>query len=242
MLNNTESIANAPLVIKNGGEWYASLGTEKSKGTKLFTFQGPLKRLGVVEMEMGVNLRHLIFDVYGGMKDGYTFKGVQTGGVSAGALREDQIDHPVDFDSLTSLGAMLGSGGFVVFDDTVCSVGFARYLMAFNRYESCSKCTPCRLGNPALTEILDRIRHGSARSADLQLIERTSKHVIELSLCGLGQVAPMPVLGMMRAFPEEWRQHVEDGVCAAGLWQGHSLPERKQRGDREAAAVSECRR
>ena len=216
MLNNTESIANAPLVIKNGGEWYASLGTEKSKGTKLFTFQGPLKRLGVVEMEMGVNLRHLIFDVYGGMKDGYTFKGVQTGGVSAGALREDQIDHPVDFDSLTSLGAMLGSGGFVVFDDTVCSVGFARYLMAFNRYESCSKCTPCRLGNPALTEILDRIRHGSARSADLQLIERTSKHVIELSLCGLGQVAPMPVLGMMRAFPEEWRQHVEDGVCAAG--------------------------
>jgi len=216
MLNNTESIANTALVINNGGEWYASMGTEKSKGTKLFTFQGPLKRLGVVEMEMGVNLKHLIFDVYGGMKDGYTFKGVQTGGVSAGPLREDQLDHPVDFDSLTPLGAMLGSGGFVVFDQSVCSVAFARYLMAFNRYESCSKCTPCRLGNPALTEIIDRIRNGNGREADLRLIEHTSKHVIELSLCGLGQVAPMPVLGMMRAFPDEWRQHIVDGVCTAG--------------------------
>jgi NADH:ubiquinone oxidoreductase subunit F (NADH-binding) len=222
MLNNTESIANAPLVIANGGDWYASLGTEKSKGTKLITFQGPLKRLGVVEVEMGANLKDLIFNVYGGMKDGYTFKGVQTGGVSAGPLREDQLDNPVDFDSLTKLGGMLGSGGFVVFDETVCAVDFARYLMAFNRYESCSKCTPCRLGNPALVEIVDRIRNGNGRPEDLDLIQRTSKHVIELSLCGLGQVAPMPLLGMMKAFPEEWRAHVEDGVCAAGTCSMHA--------------------
>lgn len=215
MLNNTESIANAPLVIRNGGEWYASLGTEKSKGTKLFTMQGPLKRLGVVEMEMGVNLKELIFNVYGGMKDGYEFKGVQTGGVSAGALLEDQIDVPVDFDSLTPLGGMLGSGGFVIFDSTVCPVDFARYLQEFNRYESCSKCTPCRLGNPALVEIVNRIRNGNGRPEDIDLIDRTSKHVIELSLCGLGQVAPMPLLGMIKAFREEFIEHI-NGVCRYG--------------------------
>jgi NADH:ubiquinone oxidoreductase subunit F (NADH-binding)/(2Fe-2S) ferredoxin len=217
MLNNTETIANAPMIIRNGGDWYAAMGTEKSAGTKLITFQGPLKWLGVVEVEMGVSLRDLIFDIFGGMKDGYSFKGVQTGGVSAGALLESQLDVPVDFDSLLPLGAMLGSGGFVVFDQSVCAVDFARYLMAFNRYESCSKCTPCRLGNPALVEIVDRIRLGNGRSGDLQLIERTSKHVIELSLCGLGQVAPMPLLGMIKAFPEEFTAHIEDGICACGV-------------------------
>src|SRR5688572_10555399 len=139
---------------------------------------------------MGISLRDLIFDVYGGMAEGSTFKGVQTGGVSAAALVENQLDVPVDFDSLFPLDGMLGSGGFVVFDESVCAVEFARYLMAFNRYESCSKCTPCRLGNPALVEIVDRIRLGSARMSDLKLIESASKHIIELSLCGLGQVAP----------------------------------------------------
>lgn len=217
MLNNTETIANAPLIIRNGGDWYAAMGNEKSTGTKLITFQGPLKWLGVVEVEMGVNLRELIFEIYGGMQDGYTFKGVQTGGVSAGPLLESQLDVPVDFDSLIPLGGMLGSGGFVVFDESVCAVDFARYLMAFNRYESCSKCTPCRLGNPALVEIVDRIRFGNGRPGDLELVERTSKHVIELSLCGLGQVAPMPLLGMIKAFPEEFRAHIEEGVCESGV-------------------------
>jgi NADH:ubiquinone oxidoreductase subunit F (NADH-binding) len=215
MLNNTESIANAPLVIRNGGAWFASMGTEKSKGTKLITFQGPLKRLGVVEVEMGITLRELMFEMYGGMKDGYTFKGVQTGGVSAGPLVEEQLDLPVDFDSLTDVGGMLGSGGFVVFDESVCAVDFARYLMAFNRYESCSKCTPCRLGNPALVEIIDRFRYGTARPNDVEVIERASKHVIELSLCGLGQVAPMPLLGMLQYYRDEFEAHV-NGVCPAG--------------------------
>jgi len=216
MLNNTETIATASHVINKGGDWYASIGTEKSKGTKLITFQGPLKRLGVVEVDMGANLKELIFDMFGGMQDGRTFKGVQTGGVSAGPLVENELDVPVDFDSLTALGGMLGSGGFVIFDETVCAVDFARYLTAFNRYESCSKCTPCRLGNPALLEIVDRFRLGTGRATDLELIERSSKHIIELSLCGLGQVAPMPLLGMIKQFRDEFAAHVEHDTCPTG--------------------------
>lgn len=216
VLNNTETFANIPSIVNHGGAWYAALGTEKSKGTKLVTIQGPVERVGLVEVEMGFPMRDLIFGIYGGMRAGYAFKGVQTGGVSAGPLLEDQLDLLVDFDSMTEAGGMLGSGGFVVFDQSVCAVDFARYLQAFNRYESCAKCTPCRLGNPALLEIVDRMRNGRSRPDDLELIEATSKHVIDLSLCGLGQVAPMPLLGMMKAFPEEFAAHVNEGRCPAG--------------------------
>jgi len=214
--NNTETLSNIRDIINNGGAWYASIGTEKSAGTKLMTVQGKLKTMGLVEVPMGITLRTLIEEVWGGMRDGYKFKGIQTGGVSAGPLKEEHLDRPVDFDSLTDLGGMLGSGGFVVFDDTVCAVDFARYLTAFNRFESCSKCVPCSRGNPALVEILDRIRFGRGSLSDLALIERTSKHIIELSLCGLGQVAPMPLLGMMKMYPEEFRAHIVDGVCPTG--------------------------
>jgi NADH:ubiquinone oxidoreductase subunit F (NADH-binding)/(2Fe-2S) ferredoxin len=217
ILNNTETYANVPSIVLSGGEWYASIGTEKSKGTKLVTIQGPVARLGVAEVEMGMTLHELIFGVFGGMRDGYRFKGVQTGGVSAGPLKDDQLDLLVDFDSMTPAGGMLGSGGFVVFDESVCAIHFARYLLAFNRYESCAKCTPCRLGNPALVEIVDRIRNGYGRPSDIQLIEQTSKHVIELSLCGLGQVAPMPLLGMMKAFPDEFDAHIHGHRCPAGV-------------------------
>ncbi|HEU0165600.1 MAG TPA: NADH-ubiquinone oxidoreductase-F iron-sulfur binding region domain-containing protein [Thermomicrobiales bacterium] len=205
-----------PDIIVNGGEWYAKMGTEGSKGTKLMTMQGPVKRHGVVEVEMGVSFDTIFNDIFGGMRDGHTLKGVQTGGVSAGPLLEEHFDLPVDFDSLSGVGGMLGSGGFVAFDDQVCAVDFARYLMAFNRYESCSKCVPCRLGNPALVEILDRIRFGRGSMDDLILIKRTSKHITELSLCGLGQIAPAPLLGMMERFEEEFRQHIEDGICKTG--------------------------
>ncbi|MCC6313972.1 MAG: SLBB domain-containing protein [Thermomicrobiales bacterium] len=214
--NNTETMANIPSIILNGGAWYASIGTEKSKGTKLMTVQGPMQTPGLVEVPMGTTLRTLMEECWGGMKPGFTFKGIQTGGVSAGPLKEEHFDLPVDFDSLTEYGGMLGSGGFVVFDSTICAVDFARYLTAFNRVESCSKCVPCHRGNPALVEIVDRIRLGRGSMEDLALIERTSKHVIELSLCGLGQVAPMPLLGMMKQFPEEFRAHILDGVCPAG--------------------------
>jgi NADH-quinone oxidoreductase subunit F len=158
----------------------------------------------------------LIDEVWGGMREGYTFKGVQTGGVSAGPLKDEHLDLPIDFDSLTPVGGMLGSGGFVVFDQSVCSVDFARYLTAFNRYESCSKCVPCHRGNPALVEIIDRIRLGRGSLSDLALIKRTSKHVIELSLCGLGQVAPVPLLGMIDQYEDEFVRHIVDGVCPTG--------------------------
>lgn len=177
------------------------------------TVQGPLKRHGVVEVEMGAfTLRRLFDEVYGGMADGRTFKGVQTGGVSAGPLKDEHLDIPVDFDSLGDVGGMLGSGGWVIFDETVNVVDFARYLTAFNRYESCSKCVPCRLGNPALVEIIDRIRFGRGSMEDLTLIQRTSKHIIELSLCGLGQVAPVPLLGMLEHYPEEFEAAVRAGT------------------------------
>ncbi len=214
--NNTETVANIRDIINNGGEWFASIGTEKSSGTKLMTIQGPMKTPGLVEVPMGINLGVLLNEIWGGMREGHTFKGIQTGGVSAGPLKEEHFHLPVDFDSLTSSGGMLGSGGFVVFDTNVCAVDFARYLMAFNRYESCSKCVPCRLGNPALVEILDRIRLGRGTLDDLTLIQRTSKHIIELSLCGLGQVAPEPVLGMIKQYEDEFRAHIIDGVCPSG--------------------------
>ncbi len=214
--NNTETLSNMRDIVVKGGEWYAQFGTEGSKGTKLMTVQGPMKTMGLVEVPMGINFKTLVDEVWGGMREGYTFKGIQTGGVSAGPLLYDQLDVPVDFDSLTAMGGMLGSGGFVVFDETVCAVDFARYLTAFNRVESCSKCVPCARGNPALVETVDRIRFGRGSQADLPLLQRTSEHVIELSLCGLGQVAPMPLLGMMKQFPEEFQQHI-DGVCKCGV-------------------------
>jgi NADH:ubiquinone oxidoreductase subunit F (NADH-binding)/(2Fe-2S) ferredoxin len=214
--NNTETFANIPDIIINGGEWYAKIGTEKSSGTKLMTVQGPLKTVGLVEVPMGITFRTLLNECWGGMRDGHTFKGVQTGGVSAGPLKGEQLDMPVDFDSLTPVGGMLGSGGFVVFDESVCVVDFARYLTAFNRVESCSKCVPCHRGNPALVEILDRIRFGRGSLDDLALMRRTAKHIIELSLCGLGQVAPVPMVGMMDAYDEEFRTHIVDRVCLTG--------------------------
>ncbi|MEZ4505629.1 MAG: NADH-ubiquinone oxidoreductase-F iron-sulfur binding region domain-containing protein [Thermomicrobiales bacterium] len=214
--NNTETLSNMRDIVVKGGEWYAQFGTEGSKGTKLMTVQGPMKTMGLVEVPMGINFKTLIDEVWGGMRDGYKFKGIQTGGVSAGPLRYDQLDVPVDFDSLTAMGGMLGSGGFVVFDESVCAVDFARYLTAFNRVESCSKCVPCARGNPTLVETVDRIRFGRGSQSDLALLQRTSKHVIELSLCGLGQVAPMPLLGMMQQYPEEFQAHI-DGVCPCGV-------------------------
>ncbi len=216
VLNNTETYAAVPSIITNGGSWYASIGTEQSKGTKLVTIQGPVARIGVAEVDMGYSLRSLIEDIYGGAKEGYTLKGIQMGGVSAGPLRMDQLDVGIDFESLEEVGAMLGSGGFVAFDESICAVDFARYLTQFNRYESCAKCTPCRLGNKALLEIVDKVRNGQSPNDVAALIEATSENIIDLSLCGLGQVAPMPLLGMMKAFPDEFEAHFRDGTCPQG--------------------------
>ena len=223
VLNNTETLAPVPDIIRNGGAWYASIGTERSTGTKLISMQGPLARLGVVEVEMGMSLEDLIFETYGGMAEGKALKGVQTGGVSAGPLLPDQLDVGVDFDSLQQYDCMLGSGGFIVFDESVDAVEFGRYLMDFNRWESCSKCTPCRLGNKALVEIVDRILNGRGQPGDLQLIESTSKHVMELSLCGLGQVAPAPLLGMIRSYPEDFEARFDGAEADVKSEPAHTI-------------------
>ena len=228
--NNTETVSNVRDIVNNGGAWFASIGTEKSKGTKLMTIQGPVKTLGLVEVPMGISLRTLVEEIWGGMRDGYTFKGIQTGGVSAGPLKDEHLDLPVDFDSLTEVGGMLGSGGFVIFDETVSAIDFARYLTAFNRVESCSKCVPCARGNPALVEILDRIRLGRGSAADIPLMQRTSKHIIELSLCGLGQVAPAPLLGMIQMYPEEFHDAITNGTGTT-RWHERFVPALAMTGD-----------
>ena len=209
VLNNAETLANVPHIINNGGAWFAEIGTERSKGTKLVTMQGRTQRSGVVEVEMGMTLYDLVFNVYGGMQEGYEFAGLQTGGVSAGPVTRDMLkDYLVDFDSLRDVGGMLGSGGYVVFDHTVDPVEFSLYLTEFSRWESCGKCTPCRLGCPALVEILRRIANGQGRHGDLELIERHSNAMIELSLCGLGVAAPAPVMGFLKYYRAEFEKRI----------------------------------
>jgi NADH-quinone oxidoreductase subunit F len=181
------------------------------------TMQGPTFRSGLVEVEMGLPIDKLIYHVYGGMAEGKKFLGLQTGGVSAGPLTEDQLgEYLVDFDSMKPVGGMLGSGGFVLFDHSVCPVALAHYLTAFSRSESCGKCSPCRLGCPALVEILGRIMNGQGRPGDIDLIERHSDHMIRLSLCGLGKAAPAPVLGFLKAYRGVFEQHINDKICACG--------------------------
>ena len=209
VLNNAETLSNIRHIINNGGEWYASIGTERSKGTKLVTMQGRTVRTGVVEVEMGMSLHDLVFQVYGGMQEGYEFAGLQTGGVSAGPITREMLkDYQVDFDSLRDVGGMLGSGGYVLFDHTVDPVEFALYLTEFSRWESCGKCTPCRLGCPALVEILQRIANGQGRPGDLELIERHGHAMINLSLCGLGKAAPAPVMGFLKYYRAEFERRI----------------------------------
>ena len=209
VLNNAETLSNIPHIISNGGEWFAGIGTEQSKGTKLVTMQGRTERSGVAEVEMGMTLHDLVFDIYGGMQEGYEFVGLQTGGVSAGPVtREMLTDYLVDFDSLRDVGGMLGSGGYVLFDDTVDPVEFALYLTEFSRWESCGKCAPCRLGCPALVEILRRIANGQGKHGDIELIEQHSQAMIDLSLCGLGVAAPAPVMGFLKFYRAEFERRI----------------------------------
>lgn len=209
VLNNAETLSNIPHIINNGGAWFAALGTERSKGTKLVTMQGPACRLGMVEVEMGMTLHDLVFEVYDGMQEGKEFLGLQTGGVSAGPITREMLkDYLVDFDSLKPVGGMLGSGGFVLFDTSVDPVAFALYLTEFSRWESCGKCTPCRLGAPALVEILQRIANGRGRPGDLELMEQHADHMINLSLCGLGVAAPAPVMGLLKYYRPEFERRI----------------------------------
>lgn len=218
-MNNVETFANVPQIIENGSDWYRSIGTEGNYGTKAFALTGNINHTGLIEVPMGTTLREIVFDIGGGVKTG-KFKAVQIGGPSGGCLTEEHLDLPLDFDSLKSVGAIIGSGGLVVMGDDTCMVEIARFFMDFTKRESCGKCTPCREGIPELLEILERITGGSGTMADLDRLEELSATVKNCSLCGLGKTATNPVLSTMKYFKDEYIAHVVDKTCPAGVCKG----------------------
>ncbi len=215
-VNNVETFANIPVIINNGAEWFSSIGTEKSKGTKVFALAGKINNVGLIEVPMGITLREVIFDIGGGIKDGKKFKSVQTGGPSGGCLTEKHLDIPIDYDNLIASGSMMGSGGMIVMDEDDCMVSVAKFYLDFTVEESCGKCAPCRIGNKRLYEMLDKITKGNATQEDLGILRNLGNVIKDTSLCGLGQTSPNPVLSTMDNFPEEYLAHVKDGKCPAG--------------------------
>lgn len=216
-INNVETLANIPLILRHGSGWFSSVGTEGSKGTKIFALTGKVNNTGLCEVPMGITLREIVFDIGGGIRGGKKFKAVQIGGPSGGCIPESLIDLPVDFDSLTAAGAMMGSGGMVVMDEDTCMVDLARYFLSFTQKESCGKCTPCREGTKRMLEILERITQGKGEPEDIPRLEKLAKTIKDSSLCGLGQTAPNPVLTTLRYFRDEYEAHIYDRRCPAGL-------------------------
>lgn len=214
-INNVETLANVPWILKEGGNAFAAMGTEKSKGTKVFALAGKINRGGLVEVPMGLSLRDVIFKVGGGIKQGKRFKAVQMGGPSGGCIPEHLLDTPVDYDSIMATGAIMGSGGMVVMDETTCMVDVARFFLDFTQKESCGKCVQCRLGTKRMLEILERICRGDGRQGDIELLQEVAVKVKEGSLCGLGQSAPNPVLTTIRYFRDEYEAHINDKKCPA---------------------------
>jgi bidirectional [NiFe] hydrogenase diaphorase subunit len=225
LINNVESFANIPSILRKGGEWYASLGTKKSKGTKVFALCGKVRNVGLIEVPMGTTLREIIFEIGGGVPQGHTFKAVQTGGPSGGCIPEQFLDLPVDYESLKEVGSIMGSGGMIVMDDTACMVNVARYFMEFCMSESCGKCIPCRAGTAQMFELLTRMTNGTATQRDLELLEDLCDMVSSTSLCGLGQSAPNPVLSTLRYFREEYTEHILNKHCRAGVCECDKLAE-----------------
>ena len=215
-INNVETWANVPQIVGNGGEWYAAMGTEKSKGTKVFALTGKVKHTGLVEVPMGITLREIIFDIGGGILDDKKFKAVQIGGPSGGCLTEEHLDTPVSYESLTALGAIMGSGGLVVMDEDNCMVDVAKFFLEFTQKESCGKCVPCREGTKHMLLLLEKITEGKGTMEDLAMLEELAHMVRDMSLCGLGQTAPNPVLTTLRYFKEEYLAHIVDKRCPAG--------------------------
>lgn len=214
-INNVETYANIPQIILNGPEWFASMGTEKSKGTKTFALAGDVKKTGLIEVPFGITLREIIFDVGGGIKDDRKFKAVQTGGPMGGCLPEEYLDLPVDYEELTAAGSIMGSGGMVVMDEGTCMVDIARFFLEFIQDESCGKCVPCRVGTRRMLEVLTRICEGNGREGDIELLEELSREVRQDSLCGLGQGAPNPVVSTLKHFRNEYEAHIKDKKCPA---------------------------
>jgi len=214
-INNVETLATVPTVLKEGGKWFAGYGSEKSKGTKTFALVGKVRRTGLIEVPMGTTLREIIFDIGGGTRK--EFKAVQTGGPSGGCLSSEFLDLPVDYESLTGAGSIMGSGGLIVMDQDTCMVDVAKYFLRFTSVESCGKCTPCRIGTKRMVEILEKITRGDAVPEDLEILKDIAKTVKEGSLCGLGQTAPNPVLTTLKYFREEYERHVTDKRCPAAV-------------------------
>ena len=217
ILNNVETWANVPLIINRGADWFASIGTEKSKGTKVFSLVGKIRNTGLVEVPMGITLREIIYDIGGGIPDGKKFKAVQTGGPSGGCIPESLLDLPVDYDRLAEVGSIMGSGGMIVMDEKTCVVDVARYFTKFMSDESCGQCTPCREGIDRMHEILANITEGRGREEDLELLEELAEVIKETSLCALGGTAPNPVLSTMKYFRDEYDAHIRDKKCPAGV-------------------------
>ena len=215
--NNVETFANVPQIILRGAEWFASMGTERSKGTKVFALGGNINNTGLVEIPMGTTLRHIIDDIGGGIPGGKKFKAAQTGGPSGGCIPESLIDTEVDFDNLTAIGCMMGSGGLIVMDEDTCMVDMAKFFLEFTVDESCGKCTPCRVGTKRLLELLDDITKGKGTLEDIDRLEELCNYIKQNSLCGLGQTAPNPVLATLKFFREEYVSHVVDKKCPAGV-------------------------
>ena len=215
--NNVETFANIPAIIRNGGDWFASMGTEKSKGTKVFALGGKIANTGLVEIPMGTTLRDIIYEIGGGIPGGKKFKAAQTGGPSGGCIPASLIDTPIDYDNLTAIGCMMGSGGLIVMDEDNCMVDIAKFFLDFTVDESCGKCTPCRVGTKRLREMLDKITDGNATLEDLDKLEELCHYIKDNSLCGLGQTAPNPVLATLKFFRDEYIAHVVDKKCPAGV-------------------------
>ena len=217
VINNVETLANIAQIIFNGPEWFRSVGTEKSPGTKVFALGGKINNTGLVEVPMGLTLRDVIFNIGGGIKNGRKFKAVQTGGPSGGCITEENLDTPIDFDNLTAIGSMMGSGGMIVMDEDNCMVDVARFYLDFTVDESCGKCTPCREGNKRLLEILNKIVDGQGTKEDLDRLEELADMIKDSSLCALGQTAPNPVVSTLKHFRSEYEAHVIDKTCPAGV-------------------------
>ena len=220
VINNVKTWASVPIIMDRGADWYSGIGTGKSKGTMIFSLVGKVANTGLVEVPMGISLRELIFGIGGGIPNGKKFKAAQIGGPSGGCIPEQHLDAPIDYESLTSLGAIMGSGGLVVTDEDTCMVDFARYFMNFVQEESCGKCTPCRLGTKAMLDTLTRITGGRGEEGDIEYLEELANAVKASSLCGLGQTAPNPVLTTLRYFREEYEEHVYGGRCRALVCKG----------------------
>ncbi|WP_334292828.1 NADH-quinone oxidoreductase subunit NuoF [Anaeromicropila populeti] len=216
-VNNVETLANVPAIILNGADWYSSIGTAGSKGTKVFALAGKINNVGLVEVPMGTTLREIIYDIGGGIKNGRKFKAVQTGGPSGGCIPAENLDLPIDYESLTAIGSMMGSGGMIVMDEDNCMVDIAKFYLEFTVEESCGKCTPCRIGNKRLLEILTRITNGNGTEDDLKTLKELGQIIKDTSLCGLGQTAPNPVLSTMKYFWNEYVAHVKEHRCPAGV-------------------------